>query len=100
MKIFKVNSIVGKETLTLLKKQMRLHLNRYAKSGALNNILEEFEMYDIQSAIDSIYLIGNHICIPDNTRDGYILRLLEYGGPKIKALNLMTRLGVRMGGSL
>lgn len=97
MKLFKVNHILGNMTLRLYKRKLLTLIENYDVHGAFEKC--EVAVDDMKLAVDSIYLSGGYICMPDNCRSSYILRLLEYGGPTIKALNLLTLSSVKLGGS-
>lgn len=84
--------------LQAFKYQMLKNVNERLNSKAMTQVLKEYNMNDIKQAINSVYVAGNYICIPNSGKDNMILRLLQYGGPGVKALNLLTLTGNQIGG--
>lgn len=87
MRLMKVNYSSG-----LLLKAFRLCVMRYVdiykNTEAMIEIKKEFNDDNFRNALSQIYIDGDYICYNASNR---LLRLLEFGGPNIKALNILSR---------
>ena len=100
MKILKINSRIKSIPLMLFKQELLKNIHKYQDSKSMKAILDVYSLSDIEQAVDSVYLAGDYICIPDGGRNNLILRLLQYGGAEVKALNLITLSYLGMEGGL
>ena len=100
MKILKINSRIKSLPLMLFKQEMMNNVNKYQNTKSMKAILDVYSLSDIEQAIDSVYVAGDYICIPDGSRSNLILRLLQYGGAGVKALNIITLSYLGMEGGL
>lgn len=55
----------------------------------IKSILSQYSERQILQAIEDIYIYNDYLCIPENTRNSKILRLLEFGGEGIASLGLL-----------
>lgn len=99
MKIMKVNSLIGNIVLINYKRAVYDMIKEYIKSGQLDNILEEFSESELLQSVNGLYLSGEYIRL-SNSKDGKLLRLLNFGGPRLRATNILNRCSVSFGGAL
>ena len=87
MKLMKVNY-----SAYLLIKAFRMCVMRYvdifSDTTSMIEIKKEFDDEDFKLAMSQIYLEDDYVCYNANNK---LLRLLEFGGPRIKALNILSR---------
>lgn len=100
MKVLKINDRIVSVPLTLYKNKLKNNIVKYQNTKSLQAILSSYSMDEILQSVDSIFVSGEFICIPDEGRNSFILRLLQYGGANVKALNLLSLSYLGMEGGL
>ena len=100
MQLIKTNTIVSNEMLKIYKQRIMSYVNLYKETKSMINILKEFSIEDIERTVESIYVINGIIQSPSNSRQDYLLRLLQYGGKNVKALNILSLASVGLEGSI
>ena len=90
MKLFSVNFKVGRDIILKkftksVKSLLIIHKNNYI------NLYSMYTEEEIEDAINSIYYIDDAFYAPVSGKNGMILRYLEYGGPQMKSLKLLSR---------
>lgn len=97
MKIRLIPSLINPDLFLRMYKSMLVKLmDEYESTKAMSEINRVFNKQDIDVALASIYIDGPYIVTNSSNR---LLRLLEFGGPNIKALNLLTKASRKLGGS-
>lgn len=91
MKIQQINMVVSPLVLRIYKNRLRELVNKYLNVGALKAIEDMFGTNTIFDAIESIYVDDGYLCIPPTGAYSTILRYIQYGGPKVKSLCLLTQ---------
>lgn len=97
MIVLKVNSLIGNIELNLFKNEVQKMITELLSSGMFDKILTEFSEEDILSSVNGLYLSGAYIRL-SSTKDGKLLRYLNFGGPNLKATNVLSRCAVSFGG--
>lgn len=100
MKIMKVSDRLVSVPLTIYKNNLKNNILKYMNTKQMTYILSSYSVEELLQAVDSIYVSGRFICIPDNGKNNFILRMLQYGGAGIKALNLLSISYLGMEGGL
>lgn len=72
------------------------NIYKYMNTKSMQNVIKEFSKEEVIDSINSIYYSSGYICTNSNNR---ILRLIEFGGPGVKPLCLLTLSGIGIGGS-
>lgn len=90
MKIVKVEPMINKFLTVKFKNRVKKLLQMLLNAHALDPILDEYSEDDILNSINAIYCSGSYIMLRDSSYNGKILRLLQFGGPKLKALNVLS----------
>ena len=63
-------------------------IHEYEETKAMVEIHKMFTDSDIETALACIYVDGDYIVTNSSNR---LLRLLEFGGPNVKALNILSK---------
>lgn len=99
MIVMKVNYLIGNIELELFKNEVQKMINVLIKSGMLDKVLKEFSEEDLLSSVNGLFLSGDYIRL-SNTKNGKLLRYLNFGGPNLKATNVLSRCAITFGGAL
>lgn len=97
MKVMKINTVLGSRFLKIFKLTLLDNINSIKSLGQYDELFENYSQKDIEEEIEKIYLLGGYICIPT---DSLFLRLIQYGGYKIKAPGLLSRTCRELGGEM
>ena len=88
MIIMELPSCLSSTVVRALRSRVMQNLYKARTTKAVNELFNQYSKDEIEDSLFDIYIDGNYICIDSRNK---ILRLLEYGGPKIKALNLISK---------
>lgn len=99
MRIARINSLIGYIILNRFKERVKEAINDLINSGLIDDLLNDIKKDELLDSINAIYLSGDSLMI-ENSYEGMILRLLQYGGPKIKATHILTDCAKSLGGEL
>ena len=100
MRLVKVNALVANRALRKYQKLVLNEIRRLEKTKTVQELIKMYGEDDVFSAYTCIYLGGNYICFDDSSKSGIILRYLQYGGPRMPALNVLSTTAGALGGSL
>lgn len=74
--------------LRLYRNSVLSYIKYYNDTKAMQSLHSMFSDRDFDLAISQIYIDGDYICIASSNR---LLRFLEYGGPTVKALRILSK---------
>ena len=74
--------------LRLIRGRVETYINYYKDTEAMQSLHNMFSDNNFKTALSQIYIDGDYICIDSTNR---LLRFLEYGGPHVKALRILTK---------
>lgn len=77
--------------LHIYKQSLLQYIELYRNSESMKEIRKSYSDLDFNNAVNSIYINNEYICA-----ESQLLRLLQYGGPRIKALNLLSKAYIGM----
>lgn len=83
--------------LRLFKSRVNTYIDYYKETEAMQSLHNMFGDGAFKTALSQIYIDGDYICVNSSNR---LLRFLEYGGPKVKALRILTKASAGLGGML
>lgn len=83
--------------LKLYRVQCWKNVLDYINTKSMQEILKHYSLEDINDAISCIHINNGSVNIPDGNRFGLLLRLLQFGGYRVKALNILTKTVSDMG---
>lgn len=88
MIIMEIPSCLRSIVLKTVRSRVMENLYKVKETKAVKELLNQYNKNEIEDSLMDIYIDGNYICMDSRNK---ILRLMEYGGPKIKALNLISK---------
>ena len=99
MKIVKINALIGNVVLKRFKEILRNEIETLIDSGILDKVMQYVNKDDILNSVNSIYISGDYLAV-SNSYEGKIIRLLHFGGPGLKATNILTTCERKLKGGL
>ena len=90
MKLLKIDYYYnGRAVLDIYKKLLKSYIKYYSETKSIIELKKMFTEDEINETISNIYYSGGYI---ETSGDDKIIRFLEYGGPNIKALNIISKI--------
>lgn len=96
MKLLKIDYYFGgRSIVSIYRKLLRNYILKYSNTKPIIELKKMFTDEEIEETISNIRYSGNYIF---SVGDDKILRYLEYGGPNIKALNIISKINNNLSG--
>lgn len=83
--------------LRLYRSRVSNYIDYFDKTKAMQSLHSMFSDNDFKVALSQIYLDGDFICASSSNR---LLRFLEYGGPHVKALRILSKAYAGLNGGM
>ena len=81
-----------KNYIELYKISLSNLLRRYISSGQMEELIKLYGKDKLLSIVDYVQVVNDNLVIPSSDSEiGKIVRYIQFGGPKVPALHLITR---------
>lgn len=100
MKIVKINPIFGNRMLHKYQGMVQSEIIRLSGTKTIKQLIKMYGEDNVFKAYICIYLNGSYICFNESSTLGTILRYMQYGGPNMPALNILSSTSNKIGGSM
>ena len=78
--------------LNVYRRSLKNLINQYIENGTLSELVNLYGRDKVLDISSTVYIENSCMFIPtDSSIDGKIVRWIEYGGPHVPALHLITR---------
>lgn len=100
MKLVMINKLLANKSLRKYQQLLSNEIRRLEKTKTVQELIKIYGEDEVFNAYTCVYISGNYICFDDTTTSGIILRYLQYGGPRMPALNVLSFISGKLGGSM